>query len=156
MSVRQWPLTGENRGMTDLPKVISPLAAVGEREGVELVLVSVEAWPDEIVVRLRGLPRETTDRLDAQYGTALEKWHREGHEGSPPQQPAERMFPDVSVADDVGTSYSPRSSARGRSGTMFRADYAFAPGPPETAESLRVRVGGVDGIETHIRLRPDG
>jgi hypothetical protein len=122
--------------MATFPKVISPLAPLGERRGVELVLVSVEAWPDEVVVRMRGLPSDVTTQLDADFGEALEAWHRAGSAGTPPQQPAEWVFPlGVEVTDDVGTAHAPRSSARGGSGTMFRADYVFTPGPPEAAAS---------------------
>src|SRR5438309_1830877 len=100
--------------MATLPKVISPLAPLGEWGGVELVLVSVEAWSDEVVVRMRGLPNDVTTQLDADSGRALEAWHRDGSEGTPPQQPAEWVFPlDVEVMDDVGTAYAPRRSARG-------------------------------------------
>jgi hypothetical protein len=139
--------------MGTLPRVISPLAPLGEWAGVELVLVSVEAWPDEVVVRMRGLPNDVTTQLDADFGKALEAWHRAGGEGTPPQQPAEWVFPlDVELTDDVGTAYAPRSSARGGSGTMFRADYVFTPGPPEAAASLKVRVGGADSVETRVKL----
>jgi hypothetical protein len=41
-----------------LPLVISPLRSVLECDGVEVVLVSVEVWRDEVVVRARGLPGE--------------------------------------------------------------------------------------------------
>jgi hypothetical protein len=138
--------------MATLPKVISPLLSLGERDGVELVLVSVEAWTDEIVVRIRGLPNDVTTRLDAEFGRALEAWHRSGSEGSPPEQPAEWIFPDVEVTDDLGTVYAPSSSARGGSGTMFRADYVFTPGPPEGAASLVVRVDGAGGVATRVDL----
>src|SRR5689334_23737110 len=91
--------------MATLPRVISPLAPLGERGGVELVLVSVEAWPDEVVVRMRGLPNDVTTRLAADFGESLEAWHRAGGEGTPPQQPAEWVFPlDVELKDDVGTA----------------------------------------------------
>ena len=139
--------------MVTLPKVISPLVSLGEWGVVELMLVSVEAWPDEVVVRMRGLPNDVTTQLDADFGKALEAWHRAGGEGTPPQQPAEWVFPlDVELTDDVGTAYAPRSSARGGSGTMFRADYVFTPGPPEAAASLKVRVGGADSVETRVKL----
>jgi hypothetical protein len=141
--------------MAALPRVISPLAPLGVHEGVEVVLVSVEAWADEVVVRLRGLPSETTERLDAEFGDALETWHREGRQGSPPSQPAEQIFPEVTIADDLGTAYAPRGSSRGGSGTMFRADYVFTPGPPETADSLSVWAAGDDSVEARVRLSAD-
>jgi hypothetical protein len=137
--------------MPNLPKVVSPLASVGEREGVELILVSVEAWPDEVVVRMRGRPSPLTQRMEDDFGEALETWHREGREVRPPDQPAERILGfDLHVTDDLGTGYEVRSSARGGSGTMFHADWTFAPGPPDAARRLTVRIG--DGAETEIDL----
>jgi hypothetical protein len=38
---------------------------------------------------------------------------------------------------------------------MFRADYVFTPGPPETADSLSVWVAGDDSVEARVRLSPD-
>jgi hypothetical protein len=139
--------------MATLPKVISPLVSLGEWGGVELMLVSVEAWPDEVVVRMRGLPNDVTAELETDFGEALEAWHRAGRGDSPPRQPAEWVFPlDVEVADDLGTAYASHSSSRGGSGTMFRADYVFTPGPPPAVASLTVRVGGADGVDTRIDL----
>jgi hypothetical protein len=137
-----------------LPTVASPLARIGQRDGVELVLVSVEAWPDEVVVRLRGLPNDLTERLDAGFQLALESDTRAGRR--PPAQPAERIFDfEITVADDVGTEYRSRSSARGGSGRMFRADWTFAPGPPAEAGWLIVGVAGDVGFETRVELRLD-
>src|SRR4051812_31688887 len=59
--------TRKNDGVTELPKVVSPLAFVGKREGVELILVSVEAWPDDIVIRMRGRPSPLTQRLEDDF-----------------------------------------------------------------------------------------
>jgi hypothetical protein len=144
-------MTGRDRAVADLPKVVSPLASIGERDGVELVLVSVEAWPEEVVVRLRGRPSLLTRRMEDDFGEALERWQREGRQGRPPDQPAERIFDfDVRVNDELGTVYTLRSSARGGSGTMFQADWTFVPGPPDSARRLTVTVGG--GAETQIDL----
>ena len=46
-----------------LPLVVSPLRSVLEHNGVVLMLVSVEVWQDEVVVRARGLPSELTMAL---------------------------------------------------------------------------------------------
>jgi hypothetical protein len=143
----------KNDGVTELPKVIllSPLVSVGEREGVELILASVEAWPDEIVIRMCGRPSPLTQRLEDDFHTALEAWHREAREGEAPEDPGARILGlDLFVTDDVGTSYKLFSAARGGTGTMFRADWIFAPGPPETARRLNVRVA--HGAETEVDL----
>jgi len=134
-----------------LPLVVSPLRTVLERDGVEVVLVSVEVWRDEVVVRARGLPSEGTVAFEREFSDALERWNRQGADRAAlPRQPAERIFDlDVSVADGAGTAYSPTSSARGGSGTMFRAEWSFVPGPPKTARWLMVRI---DGSDTRIEL----
>lgn len=139
---------------TPFPLVVNPLRTVLERDGVEVVLVSVELWPDEVVVRARGLPTQRTAALERAFGEELEEWHRQGRNSRAlPPQPAEGIFDvDVSVADDAGTVYSPTASARGGSGTMFRADWVFVPGPPQTARSLVVRVDDSDTlIELNVR-----
>ena len=138
-----------------LPLVVSPLRTVLEREGVEVVLVSVEAWPDEVVVRVRGLPSERTAALEREFGERLGRWHQQGRDrDAVPREPADYIFDvDVSVSDDAGTVYSPSTSARGGSGTMFRAHWVFVPGPPEAARALVVRI---DGSDTRIELNAGG
>jgi hypothetical protein len=130
----------DHPGMAQLPKVVSPLVPVLERDGVELVLVSVEAWPDEVVVRMRGLPSRRTAELEAAFEEALHEWGRDPR-SEPPTQPGERVFDlDVRLADALDTAYSPSSSARGGTGTMFRADWTFRPGPPPEVDRLVVRI----------------
>src|SRR3954447_7654865 len=98
------------------------------------MLVSVEAWPDEIVIRMRGRPSSLTQRLEDDFETALEAWHHEGREGQIPEDPGARILGfDLDVTDDVATDYKLRSAARGGTGTMFRADWTFVPGPPDSA-----------------------
>jgi hypothetical protein len=134
-----------------LPLVVNPLRSVLERDGVALMLVSIEMWPDEVVVRARGLPSELTVALEHEFGEALERSHREGADKEAlPLKPFEQIFNvNVSVADDVGTAYSPTHSARGGSGRMFRAEWFFAPGPPDAAQSLIVRI---DGADTRVEI----
>jgi hypothetical protein len=131
--------------------VVSPLRSILEHNGVALMLVSVEVWHDEVVVRARGLPSELTVALENDFGEALERWHRGGADREAlPLQPFDRIFNvDVSLADDVGTAYSPIHSARGGSGRMFRAEWFFAPGPPAAAQSLIIRIAGA---ETSIEI----
>lgn len=105
---------------TARPVVVSPPGTVGERCGVELVLVSVEACRDEVAVRRRGRPSDRTPVLEARFHAELERWHPEG-KGDPPRQPAEDVFDlDASLSDDLGTRYTPAGSARGGSASMFR------------------------------------
>jgi hypothetical protein len=81
-----------------LPLVVSPLRSVLERNGVALMLVSIEVWQDEVVVRARGLPSELTVALEHEFGEALERWHRESADREAlPLKPFERVF-DVDVS----------------------------------------------------------
>src|SRR4029077_10494641 len=101
---------------------------------------------------MRGLPTDLTALHEDDFREALEAWHCSAGGASPPQQPAEWVFPDdVEVTDDVGTAYEARSSALGGSGTMFRPDYVFTPGPPEGVASFTVRVGR-EGVATRVEL----
>jgi hypothetical protein len=142
-----------------LPIVVSPLASVFEKSGIDVVLVSVEAWPDEVVIRLRGGPSELTQMLDAEFHATLAETARLRQTGGgspPPVQPAERVFDfQVSLSDDFGTNYSPTTSSLGGSGRMFRAEWFFTPGPPEAATSLTVSVGDREPTLTRIELDPD-
>lgn len=125
------------------PQVISPLERLFEREGVEIVLVAVELWADEVVVRLKALPSARTQQLEQDFEAALEEWgrRRAGSGEPPPGQPADRIFDvEIELSDDAGTGYRPRSSARGGTGSLFHADWFFAPGAPEEATVLAVRV----------------
>ena len=98
-----------------------------------------------------GLAERTDSGAENDFGEALERWHRGGADREAlPLQPFDRIFNvDVSLADDVGTAYSPIHSARGVSGRMFRAEWFFAPGPPVAAQSLIIRF---DGAETSIEI----
>jgi hypothetical protein len=112
---------------------------------------------DEVVVRARGLPSERTTALEREFGEALEGWHQQGRDreaAAVPAQPAERIFDvEISVADAAGTVYSTTGAARGGSGTMFRAEWVFVPGPPDAARSLVVRI---DGSDTRVELNAGG
>jgi hypothetical protein len=111
------------------------------REGVDVALISVEVWSAAVIVRLAGLPNEQTDALDRNYHETLDAWARGGREGAPPNQPAEDLFDvDLGLSDDSGTNYRLRTANKGGSGRMFRAEWSFEPGPPESSSRLAVRV----------------
>jgi hypothetical protein len=97
------------------------MARLYARDGVEVALIGLEVWSGGVIVRLAGLPSEQSERLEHTYDHELEAWGRTGREGSPPKQPAERLF-DVGLAlsDDVATSYALRFSSLGGSGSLLR------------------------------------
>jgi hypothetical protein len=117
------------------------MATLYSHEGVDVALISVEVWSAGVIVRLGGLPNERTDALDRNYHETLDAWARAGRKGSPPNQPAEDIF-DVALglSDDLETSYVLQATSMGGSGRMFRAEWSFEPGPPESSSRLAVRV----------------
>jgi hypothetical protein len=111
------------------------------REGVDVALISVEVWSAGVIVRLAGLPNERTEALERNYHETLDAWARGGRPGAPPNQPAEDVFDvDLGLSDDSGTNYVLRTASKGGSGSMFRADWSFEPGPPESSSRMAVRV----------------
>jgi hypothetical protein len=52
------------------PLVVSPLRTVVEREGIEVLLLSIEVWRDEVFVRARGLPSQRTVVLEREFSEA--------------------------------------------------------------------------------------
>lgn len=122
-------------------QVVTPMAMLYSREGVGVALISVEVWSAGVIVRLAGLPNARTEVLDREFHGTLDAWARGGREGSPPNQPAENVFDvDLALSDDSGTSHMLRTASKGGSGRMFRAEWSFEPGPPESPSRLSVRV----------------
>lgn len=92
--------------MAARPKVISPLATLFTRNGIDVALVSVEVWAMETVVRLAGLPKNPVAE-DQRFHDSLDAWARRGRRGPLPDKPSTRVLDvDVSLTDDVGTSYT--------------------------------------------------
>lgn len=127
------------------------MARLYARDGVEVALIGLEVWSGGVIVRLAGLPSEQSERLEHTYDHELEAWGRTGREGSPPKQPAERLF-DVGLAlsDDVATSYALRFSSLGGSGSLLRAESTFEPRPPESASRLTLAVTGEGGDDVSV------
>ena len=144
--------------MRRLPRVISPITPLLTRDSVQVALLSVELWPDQVVVRLAGLPDDALSQHAKAYSEELEEWGSRpepdaGHR--PPSQPAEAIYEfEVGLADDVGTDYRLTGSARGGTGHLFRAEWLFAPGAPETAHELHIvaAMGQPDAATAVVRL----
>ena len=103
--------------MPRFPRVVSPIATLFTRFGIDVVLVSIEVWPEHLVVRF------------AASGDRAEKL------GSDLLSPLE-----VAVEDDAGNTYSPRSSNTGGSGSEWHGDWFFAAAVPDSVRRLTVRV----------------
>jgi hypothetical protein len=134
-------------------KVITPMATLYARDGVDVALIGIEVWSSGIIVRLGGLPNERTDALDRTFRNDLEAWGRAEREGQPPKHPTEWLF-DVGLAlsNDVGTSYELQSGVRGGAGRMLRAEWAFEPGPPDSASRLTLVLSGDKGHQGSVDI----
>jgi hypothetical protein len=105
-----------------LPRVISPITTLFTHDGIDVVLVSVELWPEHLVVRLA-----TSGHRAEQFGSDLLTPLR------------------VMVDDDARSTYAPRSSNIGGTGSEWHGDWFFAGGVPESVRCLTVRVSPPDG-----------
>jgi len=117
-------------------QVVTPMEHLYVRDGVEVALITAEIWSRGVIVRLAGLPSEETDRLEKSHADALNEWgraRRDGrpHDERPPEQPGEQLFDvEITVSDDLGTSYELRVRSSGGSGRLMRADWTFEPDRP--------------------------
>ena len=139
--------------MPRLPRVISPVATLFTRDGIDVLLVSLELWPQHVVVRLAGLPNEITDDRQRRYELELEQWGRTAA-GDPPEQPGTCLLAPlrVTVEDDARTAYTPRSGNTGGTGSEWHGDWFFAAAVPDTVRRLRVRVGTPHGEEAAVEV----
>ena len=132
--------------MTRAPVVISPIAPILRRDGIDLALVSVELWPQETIVRLAALVEDPVAKQDA-FSAALDAWAAGGREGPLPSEPGESVYKDVSISltDDLGTEYRWKTSSVGGTGRLFRGDWHFPVAVPTTANRLIVEASDAHG-----------
>ena len=122
--------------------MVSPIATLFARQGVDVALVSVELWDGETIVRLAALPGDP-QAADHEFHASLERWASEGRQGPPPDGPGEPILDvRVSLSDDAGTTYPLRSRSVGGTGRLFRGDWYFTAGVPEDAASVVIHVEG--------------
>jgi hypothetical protein len=101
--------------MGDDQDIGSDLAVVlGTRDGIEIVLRSVQCTSNGVVIHLYGRPNERTTRLDAEYRAAFEDWahlavatkQRGERPPPPPRQPGELLNDlALTLSDDADTTY---------------------------------------------------
>jgi hypothetical protein len=134
------------KGLPRVAVVVRPLAEIDE---ITLVLVSVEFWPESIVLRVAGLPNATTAHLDAEHQERLQTWLATRMAGDqdipPPTEPGvvhlSRLNP--TIHDDVETPYTFAGGSMGGTGTEWRGEWLFRPGPSETATLIKIEFDDV-------------
>lgn len=132
-----------------LEAVLAPARALADADGVTVLLVSVEAWTDELRLRLAAQRSALTDELDVEYQAAMAHWvtladesQASGVKVPAPHPPAERLTRlPLSLNDDVGTVYEAGDRQSGGYGSEWRAEWQFTPGVPPEATRLTVAVG---------------
>ena len=135
------------------PRVVSPVTSLFARDDIEIALISVELWPQRVVVRLAALPNEITEEQQRLYESEFEGWGR-GASGDPPEQPGTRLLEplEVAVEDDAGTAYAPVSGNTGGTGSEWHGDWFFGAEVPESVERLTVRVSAPGGETANVEL----
>jgi hypothetical protein len=142
-----------------LPSVVSPIQPLFRRGGIEIALISVELWPDRLVVRLAGLPGKMTYGQGLQYEAELEQWGarlasaREAA-GDLPEQPGTRLLStlQIMVEDEAGTTYVLRSFNTGGTGSEWHGDWFFSGNVPDTVNRLTVQVSAPEGEAATVVL----
>jgi hypothetical protein len=134
--------------MEGAPRVAAPIHPLGTLDGITMLLITVEAWPDSVVVRVAGLPNERTASLEAEYRRAIEAWAAARGEGGPTRPPREpgaaalgRL--GLTIRDDLGTPYRVAAGSTGGTGSEWRGEWVFRPGPPSAVTDLIVDAPGV-------------
>lgn len=137
-----------------LEALLTPGHALGDVDGITVVLVLVELWTARSCLRLEALPNELTDTLDADYDrewSAFAERRRARRDGAevadadlrPPEQPSVSRLAalPLSVSDDVGTRYHAGvTSTGGRQ--RWRSEWEVEPGVPASASVLTVALEG--------------
>jgi hypothetical protein len=146
--------------VSHLPRVISPVRSLFTRDGIEVALVSVEIWPQHIVVRLAGLSNQASADQQRHYEAAFKQWVQllanAGERGAsdPPEQPGTRLLAplEIAVEDDAGTTYEQRSSNTGGTGSEWHGDWFFVADDLASIERLTVTISSPEGDAATVAL----
>lgn len=135
--------------MEGAPRVAAPVRPLATLDGITMLLVTVEAWPDSVVIRVAGLPNERMAAIEAEYQQAIEAWAAARSEKTgpsrPPREPGAAALGrlGLTIRDDLGTPYRVAAGSAGGTGTEWRGEWVFRPGPPENVTELIVEAAGV-------------
>lgn len=141
---RRQELTPTQRSVVSAQKYVSGRAeptggvvAVGKLlatlGGIDVWLMSVEFWEQEVHVIIAGTDDQSARRIEEQAPTAIEQGRpeprsvgRSARNSRPPETPGDRMARlEITLGDDQGTCYVPRKSAAGGTGSEGRMYMVF-------------------------------
>ena len=136
----------------------SPEALLGEVEGIQVVLASVECSPTSLVVKLYCPANEVTRRLDAEHETEFAAWsekflaaRKRGERATedPPDQPGAFLNDlPLMVTDDLGTDYIHPDKQAAGTGTEWEGIWTYRRGIPSDARLLTVAID-TEGCREH-------
>ena len=119
-----------------VPLIVSPVVPLALVDDRQVLLLTVESWPDRVRVRLAVEQDAATDALDSEFELAA---------GSTPQNgvvemPGAAFFGRVrfSVNDEASTPYELDSGSVSGSGSEWEADWLFRPGIPDGVREIQV------------------
>jgi hypothetical protein len=119
-----------------LPLIVSPVIPIALVDDRQVLLLTVEDWPDRMRVRLAVLQDATTDDLDAEFELAARSTRGPGVVGLP----GAVFFSQIqfSIHDEAGTPYELDSGSVSGSGSEWEADWLFRPGIPDGVREIQV------------------
>jgi len=144
--------------MSVVPRVVISNEALGEWDGFEIVLLGVEVWPRDVVVRLALGWNDRAEKLDAEYSRAMKDWWQlrtsvadgeelPSREAATPPELLGRFV--VELADDIGTTYKWEMGSgagwTGKRGYRWQQESEFMPSPPPGATRLDFKIVFPDG-----------
>jgi hypothetical protein len=120
-----------------LPRVVSPEVPIALVDDRQVLLLTVESWPDRVRVRLAVLQDEATDNLDAEF---LELAARSNQGRRAVEMPGAVFFSQVqfSIHDEAATSYKPHTTSVSGTGSEWGAEWLFRPGIPAGVREVQV------------------
>lgn len=146
-----------------IPRVatlIQPVVVV-EDDSVSLALLSLESWTNRLVVRLCCPETDATREMDERYRRAVDAWQAKRDETGEglPENPASRIFCDVSVAvaDPAKTTYVWSDGSGpgwgGSTGIDWTVEHYFQPGVPAQVDELRIEIRTRSGSQGSVTCR---
>ena len=119
-----------------VPLIVSPVVPLALVDDRQVLLLSVESWPDRVRVRLAVEQDAATDALDAEFELAAGSSSQHGVVEMPGAVFLGRV--PISVHDLAATPYRLDSGSVSGSGSEWEADWLFRPGVPDGERELQV------------------